>query len=197
MCILLSKATNNRKQTFNSQKISSPKVLNQFAPAGRVIRRNIYLESVFSNSKAQMTVEADIVKKSREVEILEMGMSLENKGKNRETFTTCSLLQAAHASKVTDANLLINEKKSILWEEPALDSPGIVEEAKNLQSVVVYCSCGRISRRGLGVCDECWLLDKSQETSGYLYVEKDEKNVDRYWFSLVNTDLYCTNIIQH
>jgi len=197
LCILLSKATNNRKQTFNSQKISSPKVLNQFAPAGRVIRRNIYLESVFSNSKAQMTVEADIVKKSREVEILEMGMSLENKGKNRETFTTCSLLQAAHASKVTDANLLINEKKSILWEEPALDSPGIVEEAKNLQSVVVYCSCGRISRRGLGVCDECWLLDKSQETSGYLYVEKDEKNVDRYWFSLVNTDLYCTNIIQH
>jgi hypothetical protein len=140
-----------------------------------------------------MPGETDKVGKGKEIR--EVGV--EEKGRNKETFTTCSLLQAAYASKVADANVLVNEKKSILWEEPALESPGIEEETKNLQSVVVYCSCGRISRKGLGMCDECWLLDKPQEISGYLYVEKDEKNVDRYWFSLVNTDLYCTPITKH
>lgn len=185
LCILLGKANINRKQKFSSQKISSPKVLNQFAPTGRVIRRNTYVESRFVNTKIQLTNEVE-----------KHTINLEDKGKGRETFTTCSLLQAAHAPKVTNANLLMAEKKSVLWEETEIGSPGIEEETKNLQPVIIYCSCGRISQKGLGMCDECYLLDKPQEISGYLYVEKDEKNVDRYWFSLVNTDLYCKCTIE-
>lgn len=188
MCILLGKTNINRKHKFSSQKISSPKVLNQFAPTGRVIRRNTYVESHFVNSKIQITNEIEKVEKQT--------IDLEDKGKGRDTFATCSLLQAAHAPKVMNANLLITEKKSVLWEESEIGSPGIEEEAKNLQPVIVYCSCGRISQKGLGMCDECHLLDKPQEISGYLYVEKDEKNVDRYWFSLINTDLYCKSVIE-
>lgn len=193
--MLLRRFPTPQKLNFNSQKISSPKVLNQFAPAGRVIRRNTYVESRFANKKGQFS--KNIKQLEKEIEKVNLNketIGVEGKGKTRMTFTNCSLLQAAHAQTTTDSKLLMTQKKSVLWEEPALGSPGIEEEAKDLKPVIVYCSCGRISKKGLGLCDECCLLERPQEISGFLYVEKDEKNVDRYWFSLVNTDLYCNCI---
>ncbi len=174
------------------QKISSPKLLNQFSPVGRVIRRNSYVDTVFSMSLAA----AVPVKAASGLEEKVGRPPEERKVKKHLTFTTCSLFRASQAPPVVpeaEADLA-TRKKSTFWQEAESVSPGIEEEAKDLQAlkcVVVYCGCGRICKPDANLCEECVSLEAPNEASGYLYVEKDERNMDRYWFNLINTDLYC------
>ena len=165
--------------------MSSPKLLNQFSPVGRVIRRNSYVESVFGNSNNGPEEEKKVLK------LQLIPVTEDRKLKKHLTFTSCSLIQAAQSPPIAAEAKAVVRKKSTFWQEAAAASPGIEEEAKGMQSTVVYCKCGRICKQDMNFCEECTLLAHPLEASGYLYVEKDEKNMDRYWFNLINTDLYC------
>ena len=185
LCILISKlkkTLSTAKKIASPQRITSPKLLTQFSSVGRVIRRNVYVESLLAgNDSSHKTIEKPEA-------------SLDTKAKKYLTFTECSLFQAAHLPLPEDPKAA-PPVQTTTDKGTAPVSPGIEEEARNLQGVVVYCSCGRICKAGVGLCEECHLAERPLGAAGYLYVEKDEKNVDRYWFELINTDLYCKHII--
>jgi len=198
-------STKTSKKESSQQIISTPKVLTHFSNVGRVIRRNSYVGNYFAHSTKSGNLQEIINSKSDKENIPPKVKNVPPatvKLNKQLDFTSCSLLQAAHARSsekcIVEEKPVQTYKKLVIPEEKELFSPGIEEETKDLSEEFIYCACGRICKNlTTGICEICSKENCVQEISGYLYVEKDEKNVDRYWFNLVNTDLYCIFIKNH
>jgi hypothetical protein len=55
----------------------------------------------------------------------------------------------------------------------------------------VYCGCGHENRTENTVCPECKKANAPKEKIGYLYIKESDGQLVRYWFHLLNKELYC------
>jgi hypothetical protein len=65
----------------------------------------------------------------------------------------------------------------------------VIEDFKE-EASIMFCGCGKECKESFSMCEECLNSGKMQEAEGYLYVKRDKNNLDRYWFKLVNQELY-------
>ena len=174
------------------RKISSPKVLRQFTPVGHVIRRNSYYES--RNSKTPSAEDKS---------------GIEEHSQPDHTLETPAVAAPQSSSKCIGQTLVHKQlerrfsgpirklqesayKKSRFYQEAEGDiSPLTIEETKDSSEPVLLCKCGKLCVAPLNVCAECHANGQLHEAAGYLYLMRDARNLDRYWFQLVNKELYC------
>ena len=98
----------------------------------------------------------------------------------------------------TQYNQILNEndnpqpkKKSHFFTEANTKSPKwIIEESKESESIM-FCGCGKLCKQSFNMCEDCIAEGNMYDIGGYLYLKRDQTNLDRYWFHLVNKELYC------
>ncbi len=182
------------KRISQIRKISSPKVLSQFNPVGHVIRRNSYYESRNSqtpsgeeksggeeHSNFDVAVEAVPVAPPQSSSKV-IGLTLEHKKLERRFSGPIKKLQeSAH------------KKSRFFLEAEQKERPLMIEEIKDSTEPVLLCKCGKLCLAPLNVCADCHANGQLHEAAGYLYLMRDARNLDRYWFQLVNKELYCKN----
>jgi len=101
-----------------------------------------------------------------------------------------NLTPVTAAPAQTPAVTAMTKTKSKFFEE-AVEKTGewVIEESKN--DTILFCKCGKICKKEFSMCDECIASGKVHEAGGYLYLKRDQNNLDRYWFQLINKELYC------
>ena len=74
-----------------------------------------------------------------------------------------------------------------------LKSPSLYlrEPRKDSSKGVVYCECGNPCSDGTTQCVTCFQAQQPIEYTGYLYLKSKTKVLKKYWFSLLNKELYC------
>jgi hypothetical protein len=83
-----------------------------------------------------------------------------------------------------------HSKKSHFFQEAVQKTTEWVIEDCTGDSVM-FCKCGKICKEAFNLCEECIATGKLHEAGGYLYLKRDQNNLDRYWFQLINKELYC------
>ena len=56
---------------------------------------------------------------------------------------------------------------------------------------ITYCGCGNICEGENMLCENCLKSKESVEYSGYLYLKDKSNQPKRYWYILLNKELYC------
>lgn len=69
--------------------------------------------------------------------------------------------------------------------------PNNKEDWKTSTSQVVFCECGKEMTSFESSCSECEKRRSPMELSGFLYIKKNQTQLERYWFYLLNKELYC------
>ncbi len=169
------------RSTPEARRISSPKMLQQFSPVGRLIRRG----SKFASSTPKYSGEKDGSFSS-------LAADADHAPHTDNSAAEADDLPSNQTRPRLMSNPLVEKKetpakKSRFFQEAAQD--WVIDEAK--AESVTFCRCGKICGEALNVCADCIAAGKVHEAGGYLYVKRDLINLDRYWFQLVNKELYC------
>lgn len=180
------------KNPIQSPKLSSPKLLRNFSPVGRVIRRNSYFENVIvEENKINSTNENN--ESSCNEDDLKDNKTPVSPNKNKPLANSLVAQRASSGTISCKKEKVLT--KSRFFEEAAPDtSPSMRKEVIDCSGSVLFCVCGKICTKTSSMCEDCLASCKLVEAAGYLYVKRDENNLDRLWFQLVNTDLYCKKI---
>ena len=67
------------------------------------------------------------------------------------------------------------------------------DEAKG----IIYCECGNPCEGENTLCESCSKSKESVEFSGYLYIKDQSNQLKRYWYILLNKELYCKSSNQN
>ncbi len=184
------------KSTLQPRKISSPKLLQQFSPVGRMIRRNSYLGTFGSVGGGSATKEPAPIateKNASEVHSPAAGKDSAGSAASLDTFTQHQrLLSATNVAAAATAKKdpVAHSKKSHFFQEAVQKTTEwVIEDCKG--DSVMFCKCGKICKEAFNLCEECIATGKLHEAGGYLYLKRDQNNLDRYWFQLINKELYC------
>ena len=180
---------NKGKCTPQAKKISSPKLLQQFSPVGRVIRRNSFYggQPADQNPKEDNktigkneSLNADLAKKEEEAY------------NSDSSYPKNHTIQRQHSSSTIIKKEVVS-KKSHFFQEAVQQSPWVIEEVKDHVESIIFCKCGKLCKEAFNLCEECIASGKVHEAGGYLYLKRDQNNLDRFWFQLINKELYCIN----
>ena len=184
------------KSTVPSMKISSPKLLHQFSPVGRMIRRNSHHGTYAS---ARGSAVRDPIKNDVEKNASETVLPAVDKGPIRASADKLSKPQRQFSSPVvvkdpagTIPGATASKKSHFFQEAVQNTTEWVIEDSKS--ETVLFCKCGKICKESFSLCDECISAGKLYEAGGYLYLKRDQNNLDRYWFQLINKELYCNTL---
>ncbi len=86
------------------------------------------------------------------------------------------------------------EEKSDLLKSPSLF---LRDTAKEAEGGMTYCECGNSCEPGNTMCAVCMKAKETSEYSGYLYLKTKSTKLKRYWYILLNKELYCTERVKH
>ena len=179
------------KTTVQTRKISSPKLLQQFSPVGRLIRRS----SHFGSQAGSATKEPANEEKNASMNV---DVTTNTSGSHNSETALHVIPAQPHQRQLSASNVVKKElvsKKSHFFQEAAQQSVSwVIEEAKDHVDSIIFCQCGRICKEAFNLCEECIAAGKVLEAGGYLYLKRDQNNLDRYWFQLVNKELYCMRL---
>ena len=100
------------------------------------------------------------------------------------------VIRLPNAVKVNQSVLQkTKEVKSDLLKSPSLflrDS-----SAKDIVGSLLYCECGNSCDGESTVCSTCLKSKETIENTGYLYLKAKSTKLKRYWYILLNKELYC------
>lgn len=65
------------------------------------------------------------------------------------------------------------------------------ENSQDAAGSLIYCECGNVCESNKTLCSACSKANESKEYSGFLYLKKRSGDLKRYWYTLVNKELYC------
>eukprot|EP00831_Metopus_contortus_P084918 TRINITY_DN9752_c0_g1_i1.p1 TRINITY_DN9752_c0_g1~~TRINITY_DN9752_c0_g1_i1.p1 ORF type:complete len:493 (+),score=73.14 TRINITY_DN9752_c0_g1_i1:162-1640(+) len=74
-----------------------------------------------------------------------------------------------------------------------LKSPSLIlrDASKTTEGSVFYCSCGNPIEGDNTLCSSCLKAKDAIELAGYLYLKTKSTKLKRYWFTMLNKELYC------
>ena len=83
----------------------------------------------------------------------------------------------------------VKDEKSDLLKSPSL----FLRDTSNKDTVggAIYCECGNPCDGDNTICTACSSSKTSIEHSGYLYLKAKSTKLKRYWYILLNRELYC------
>jgi len=185
--------------------LSSPRILTKFAPVSPMIRQN--KSNLNPNSILnRLTINPSTFKEKKQEEskvkppkgrpsryILWIDNS---KAKNSPLPTDMNTegIRLPNSIKDTHSTSIKPPTTAEVVKSPSLFLKGI---SKTEEQQVLYCECGSLCKEGENLCDTCLKRTESVEYSGYLYVKEKNNQLKRYWYTLLNKDLYCNNILIH
>lgn len=82
------------------------------------------------------------------------------------------------------------EEKSELLKSPSLY---LRDTSKESAGGLIYCECGNPCDGDNTQCTTCLKAKETSEYSGYLYLKTKSTKLKRYWYILLNKELYCTS----
>lgn len=82
------------------------------------------------------------------------------------------------------------EEKSDMLKSPSLF---LRDTSKDAAGGLIYCECGNPCEGGSTMCTVCMKSKETIEYSGYLYLKTKSTKLKRYWYILLNKELYCIN----
>ncbi len=83
----------------------------------------------------------------------------------------------------------VKEDKSEMLKSPSLF---LRDASKDPTGGIIFCGCGNPCEGDNTLCPSCIKSRESIENSGYLYVKTKSTKLKRYWYLLLNKELYCT-----
>lgn len=163
------------------RKISSPKVLQQFSTVGRIIRKSANRDS--GRASGESANGNNVVRTP--------GNQTRSYTGTLDTFSNYQQKADAITSKqLKEQNEGPVMKKSHFFREANQKVTNwVIEDCKEEESIM-FCGCGKECKESFSMCEECLASGKIQEAEGYLYLKRDKNNLDRYWFKLINQELY-------
>jgi hypothetical protein len=181
--------------------ISSPKLLTKFAPVSPMIKHSSrfagksqlktssVLAKLASNTGDIKKVEETKVKPSkgmlaRHVPLIEPTKDTVAPSPNINT-------EAIRLPNTIKTNILAPTKApdtAELLKSPSLFLRGT---GKSETAGMIYCECGNPCEGDSTLCDSCLKSKESVEYSGYLYLKDKVNQLKRYWYILLNKELYC------
>ena len=192
--------------------LSSPKMLSKFAPVSPMIKRSpkamgkdgLKKSSILEKFTARpedgkATAVAKDINDEPKLEASKMMKAQHipwiDSSKTQETLMSPNLntevIRMPNATKVSQTAVQkAKEEKSDMFKSPSLillDSSG-----KDEVGTLVYCECGNFCEGESTLCSACMKNKESIENSGYLYLKAKSTKLKRYWYILLNKELYCT-----
>ena len=162
---------NSRKVT--SQMISCPKVFNLFSPISGIIKRitdvNIYNAKLTQNALHQNSTQT-------------ISYALKNYQIDHEDTQDSSL-----TSNFDCEVIKVTSQKNL--NELQINSQD--EKYKKSELSFTFCECGTECTNEDKSCLECQLANGTKEMAGFLYIKKNDTQLERFWFQLINKELYC------
>ena len=100
-------------------------------------------------------------------------------------------LNSLKAQKLSKGNIVVTRD---ITSTPTKFLKGDIETSP----VVVYCECGKLLEKEKLKCPECSSGVKNPVHKGFLYLKKhDLDKIKKYWYYLLNKELYCYKTPQH
>jgi len=188
----------------SAKLLSSPSMLTKFALVSPMIRNSTRLAdkpTLKPNSiLAKLTTNTSDIKKPEEGKVKQIKGTLarhspwidKSKGKNAPLPADMNT-EAIRLPNTTKANnnLLTPTKApgtSDLLKSPSLFLRGI---SRTEEKEVFYCECGNPCSGENNLCELCSKLKESKEYAGHLYVKEKNNQLKKYWYILLNKELYC------
>ena len=196
--------------------LSSPKMLSKFAPVSPMIKRDIkgpvkeglktssVLAKLTGNvaeeakgkgeDKRPVTHDEAKVEASKTMKAQHVPWIDSSKAKDiiMSPNMNTEVIRLPNTIKVNQSLVQkIKDDKSELLKSPSLF---LRDASKDSTGGVIYCGCGRPCEGDNTLCSECMRSKESVEHSGYLYVKTKSTKLKRYWYILLNKELYCNSI---
>jgi hypothetical protein len=171
------------------RRISSPKVLQQFSTVGRIIRKSTHKER---RGSGDITDGSRIIKTPGN-QTRGFNTALDGFGDYQQSAEN---MIATKQAKDQGESSVSSRKSHFFREANKKIANWIIEDCKEEESIM-FCGCGKECKEAFSMCEECMGSDKMQEAEGYLYLKRDKNNLDRYWFKLVNQELYSNTYNNH
>lgn len=160
---------NNDPESKSTIKVlSSPKMLTTFAPVASLIK---------NSPKGTETVSKEEIKKSHKLS------KLFNEGGEELNAEVVRL-----PNSIKNAKSVSESKNTNLVRSPSLYLRSINAELSGKQN---FCECGNVCEGSNILCPICLKSKETIEYSGYLYVKSKEKKLKKYYYKLLNKELYC------
>jgi hypothetical protein len=145
---------------------------------------------------AKLTTNASDLKKAEEAKtkptkgILTKHNPLIDKTKGNNSLLPADMnTEAIRLSNTKTNNNLLVSTTSDLLKSPSLFLRGI---NRTEEKEIFFCECGNPCSEENNLCETCSKLKESVEYAGYLYVKEKGNQLKRYWYILLNKELYCT-----
>jgi len=181
--------------------ISSPKLLTKFAPVSPMIKHSSRLaeKSTLKTSSvlAKFAVNTGDLKKIEEAKakpskgMLARHTPLIEPTKGKLVPSPNINAEAIRLPNTIMPNSLAPTKApdtAELLKSPSLFLRGT---GKNEMEGRIYCECGSPCEGENTLCESCLKSKESVEYSGYLYLKDKSNQLKRYWYILLNKELYC------
>ena len=180
--------------------LSSPKMLTKFAPVSPMIRHSPHF-----SGKAKMKPDSILSKLSgnpgkKKVEELKGKPSKGTLSNHKPYINATDSSSLTTSSDInTEVIRLPNTAKAghkteteIPDASELLKSPSLFlrDTGKDEAKGIIYCECGNPCKEGNTLCENCLKSKESIEHCGYLYVQNESKQFQRYWYILLNKELY-------
>lgn len=186
--------------------ISSPKLLTKFAPVSPMIKHcsrftgksSLKTSSVLaklaantSNMKKVEESKAEDAKPMPSKGMLARHVPWIDQSKAKSTSSPHINAEAIRLPNAIKTNSLAPTKApdtAELLKSPSLFLRGT---GKNETAGIVYCECGNPCEGENTLCESCLKSKETVEYSGYLYLKDKSAQLKRYWYILLNKELYC------
>lgn len=196
----------------SAKLLSSPKLLSKFAPVSSMVKRSPKpdLISKLKDHEAAkgLSILAKLSGPSEEIKTQKTDQE-ESKIKASKTMIAqhvpwidptkaqeLALSPNINTEVIRLPNVAKNtsptQQKSKNVKADVMNSPSIfLRDAVHQANSLNYCECGNVCEGDNTLCASCQKSKSSVEYSGYLYLKTKENKIKRYWYNLLNKELYC------
>ncbi|MDR3547258.1 MAG: hypothetical protein P4M11_03090 [Candidatus Pacebacteria bacterium] len=194
----IQKSPQQHPRLLDCKVLSSPKMLYKFRPIGQLIRHKYLLKQ---NSVCEGFL-AEAAQKCSTPSQSSRGKPTPSKvAANMLDFTSAVWAPVANAVDVALSPSVLPEvvrltrrhvPAGLMLMTKAGTAPEMEDEkGEEKQSSIVFCECGTRCEDSCTMCKACTQKHCPKEFSGFLYAREDHHHYERYWYKLLNKELYC------
>lgn len=147
--------------------LSSPKTLTKLAPVAAIV-----MSSPKTGPMSKEETKSDLLKGQKSPRLNEL---------NTEVIRLPNTIKKASETAK-------GKSSSDVVKSPSLFLRSIANELSGEQ---IFCECGNVCEGSNTLCASCIKSKETIEHSGFLYIKSKEAKLKRYYYKLLNKELYC------
>lgn len=163
-----------------AKRISSPKLLRTFSPISKIVKRSSGLCTLKTNDQKNSL--EDLKESSIPLSKVGIRLGVSTFSLNREENTNSPAPSyGSGVVRVLSSSTFCETQTTVINDNLNKIPP----------SSFTFCECGKECGEGESLCKECLQTNGSKELAGYLYLQKNNDQLERHWLQLLNKELYC------